>query len=104
MRTTSLPPLEPDLTSIVFSKVRSFQTINFKRVKSESNKFLSTFEKLLKIRTFILENFVIVSNFNQIKNNYSQSKKLKSFVWKGESSIDTIKNLQKITCLIANFS
>lgn len=104
IRITSLPPLEPDLTSIIFSKVNDFQSINFKRAKSESNKFLSTFEKLLKIRSFILENFIIISKFNQIKNNHGQPKKLKSFVWKGESSIDTIKNLQKITCLIANFS
>jgi hypothetical protein len=104
IRITSLPPLEPDLTSIIFSKVNDFQSINFKRAKSESNKFLSTFEKLFKIRSFILENFIIISKFNQIKNSHGQTKKLKSFVWKGESSIDTIKNLQKITCLIANFS
>lgn len=104
IRTDSLPPLEPDLTSIIFSKGKNFQSINFKNAKSEWNKYLSTFEKLLKIRSFILENFIIISNFNQIKNNPSQPKKLKSFVWRGESSIDTIKNLQKITCMIANFS
>jgi hypothetical protein len=104
IRTTSLPPLEPDLTSIVFSKVKGFQTINFKKVKGECNKYLSTFERLYKIRSFILENFILISNINQYKDNHSQPKKLKSFVWRGESSIDTIKNLQKITCLITDFS
>ena len=100
---TSLPPLKPDLTSVIFSKIKYPPKIKSFEVKRDCSEHLSIFEKLFKIRSFILENIIIVSNPNQFKSFSYVPKKLRSFTWEVHELLDTIKDLQKITCMIPTF-
>jgi len=104
IKVASFPPLKPDLASIIFSKIANPPTINSFGAERQGNKHLSIFERLFKIRSFILENVIIVSNPNQNKGCLGTSERLRSFIWEGHSLVETVKNLQKITCLIPIFS
>lgn len=94
-----LPSLDPDLTSIIFSKnFSSEQKLN--KITYGDFQYLHVFEKLCKIKTFILENLFYFSRFDLEKNFTEKHKKNKLIMWNENKLIETANDLKKITKLI----
>jgi len=100
----SLPSMEPDLTSIVFSKNEISYNDSCDKFKNEKIQYLFVFEKLLKIRNFIVENVVYFSNHNFKNKSTKTYLGPNTFSWKVEKLRKTIINLQKITRLVPDFN
>lgn len=98
-RNFSLPCLEPDLCSLVFSKNRFPQCYSYNNIYEKTGYF-QIFEKLYKIRTFILENLIHFSNSEATKNFKPNNSKNNSIFWTKKKLIKTSIDLQKITQIV----
>ena len=101
---TSLPSLEPDLASIIFSKyANSFRVRADSSIENQGN-FLFLLERLCKIKDFISKNLFYFSKYNKKETNLTLQEEKKSFLWKENSILTTRKDIKKITNLIPSFT
>ena len=100
---TSLPSLEPDMTSMVFSKNSIFCINNHRLVINEKVTYLFVFEKLCKIRDFIRENLIYFSSYNFNKKSEGYFLKTGTFFWKSVKLGYTTSTLEKISKQLPKF-
>ena len=101
---TSLPSLEPDLASIIFSKyANSFKIRADSSIENQGN-FLFLLERLCKIKDFISKNLFYFSKYNKKETNLTLQEEKKSFLWKENRILTTRKDIKKITNLIPSFT
>lgn len=93
------PSLNPDLTTIIFSKNFSTQ-FKLKKKTYMKTQYLQVFEKLCKIRNFISENLSYFSKFELEKDFIKKYPKNKLIFWNENELVKTTKYLKNITKVI----